>query len=190
VTRSRALVVAVALSMVVFVGAVLLALARSPNEVARAGPDAPAPLATSVPVAVPAPAPATGTGGPITSADVGPGTQPLAEPSTEPDVIGPVDAAGSAAPEPYIQPFAQQPGVAPKAKLSPPVAALPMDVSVDGCDHHYGDSPQCVPWSFPPGVVDRCRWLVDHGFGPLAVHGEDRQNLDPDHDNVACGPGD
>lgn len=62
--------------------------------------------------------------------------------------------------------------------------------SVDGCDHAYGRRNQCVPWSFPAGVVDGCAYLRDKGFGPLAVHGRDRHGLDRDGDGTACGRGD
>lgn len=62
--------------------------------------------------------------------------------------------------------------------------------SVDGCDHAYGRRNQCVPWSFPAGVVDGCAYLRDKGFGPLAVHGRDRHGLDRNGDGSACDRGD
>jgi hypothetical protein len=65
-----------------------------------------------------------------------------------------------------------------------------MAPGVDGCDHGYGEVTQCVPWQFPPGVTDGCAWLLDRGYGPLEVHGDDRHNLDPNDDGIACGPGD
>jgi hypothetical protein len=66
----------------------------------------------------------------------------------------------------------------------------------DGCDHNYGVAGQCVPANFPPGVTsvtDKCAWLHQHGFTgsiPIAPGGVDRQGLDPNHDGLACDPGD
>jgi hypothetical protein len=63
-------------------------------------------------------------------------------------------------------------------------------VNVDGCDHDYGLASQCVPTTYPPGVTDRCAWLLAHGYGPLPIVGADRQQLDTDHNGIACDPGD
>lgn len=92
----------------------------------------------------------------------------------------------------------------PAASTGEPVFALPVDpptpqgvpqrspavkmpAHVDGCDHAYGEPHQCVPWNFPPDVTDKCAYLLERGFGRLAVHGGDRHGLDPDHNGVACG---
>ena len=98
---------------------------------------------------------------------------------------------GTAAP--FVLSFAQQPGVTPQPPVPSPTSMAAKETSIDGCDHHYGTNPQCVPWTFPAGVAnvaDKCAWLAAHGFGPLAVHGEDRQRLDTNLDGVACGTGD
>jgi hypothetical protein len=94
---------------------------------------------------------------------------------------------------PFVVGFAQQPGVTPQPPVPSPTSVSPAETSLDGCDHHYGDNPQCVPWTFPAGVTsvaDKCAWLAAHGFGPLAVHGADRQHLDTNLDGIACGAGD
>ncbi|MCP2257804.1 hypothetical protein LX15_001490 [Streptoalloteichus tenebrarius] len=76
----------------------------------------------------------------------------------------------------------------------PPAAPEPAPADVpegaDGCDHAYGEPSQCVPWRFPPGTGEACAWLREHGFGPLAVRGRDRHQLDTNRDGVACGRGD
>jgi hypothetical protein len=98
---------------------------------------------------------------------------------------GPAAAAPvGSRPAPYVQGFANS--GSPATKPVPPAKGT----GVDGCDHTYGTAAQCVPRSFPPGVTDRCGWLAAHGFGPLPVRGPDRLGLDPNHDKVACGPGD
>jgi len=91
---------------------------------------------------------------------------------------------GSAAP--FVQAFANQPGVPAQAPLPSPTAKLSMAPNLDGCDHDYGTVAQCVPWTFPAGVTDKCAWLQEHGFVHLKVVGTDRQHLDPDGDRVAC----
>jgi hypothetical protein len=105
-------------------------------------------------------------------------------------VYGPEGPAPAGGADPYIQPFAQQPGIAPQPTLAPPSGpAAPLE-HVDGCDRAYGTGAQCIPRAFPPGVTDKCAWLDERGYGPLAVHGEDRQRLDRSGDGTACGPGD
>jgi hypothetical protein len=98
---------------------------------------------------------------------------------------GPDRGTGVAAP--YVQAFGQQSA----APLPPRHSTRPSIVPyLDGCDHDYGTVGQCVPWSFPAGVTDRCAWLREHRFGPLRVRGVDRLRLDTNHDRIACGPGD
>ncbi|GIF08283.1 hypothetical protein [Actinoplanes siamensis] len=92
-----------------------------------------------------------------------------------------------AAPAPFVQSFAGQPG---RARIKPgrspknPVKVAP---TVDGCDRNYGTRAQCVPLNFPKGVRDRCAWLKAHGFSRVKVVVEDRQKLDPDRNGIACG---
>jgi hypothetical protein len=59
-------------------------------------------------------------------------------------------------------------------------------VNVDGCDHSYGTRAQCIPWTFPAGVTDKCAWLTAHGYQRIPVAGPDRQHLDPDRNGAAC----
>jgi hypothetical protein len=91
-----------------------------------------------------------------------------------------------AAAEPFVQTFADQPGVRPLPKLPSPTATLHQPVNIDGCDHGYGERTQCVPWTFPPGTTDKCAWLAAHGFDAVPVLGKDRHHLDPDGDGIAC----
>lgn len=60
----------------------------------------------------------------------------------------------------------------------------------DGCDHNYGETRQCVPWTFPDGITeseDKCLWLKLNGFtAPVRVVGTDRQKLDTDGNKIAC----
>ncbi|MFC1443011.1 hypothetical protein ABUW04_32685 [Streptacidiphilus sp. N1-10] len=68
---------------------------------------------------------------------------------------------------------------------------VPVPANVDGCDHDYGTTNQCVPWSIQGATTAaRCDWLTAHGFGPLKVYGKDRQHLDSNKDGTACGSGD
>jgi len=97
--------------------------------------------------------------------------------------------SGPAEPQPHVAPFAGQLGGAVRTP-GPSTGPVAIAEGTDGCDHAYGEVGQCVPWQFPPGVVDRCGWLAAHGFGPLVVHGRDRHGLDRNHDGVACGAGD
>jgi hypothetical protein len=62
--------------------------------------------------------------------------------------------------------------------------------NVDGCDHDYGTTSQCVPWTIPAPAGQGCQWLAAHGFGPLKVRGRDRLGLDTNHDGTACDHGD
>ena len=68
---------------------------------------------------------------------------------------------------------------------------VPVPAHVDGCDHDYGTTNQCVPWTITgTTAAARCTWLTGHGFGPLKVYGKDRQHLDSNRDGTACGTGD
>ena len=68
---------------------------------------------------------------------------------------------------------------------------VPVLANVDGCDHDYGSTNQCVPWTIAgTTTAARCTWLTGHGFGPLKVYGKDRQHLDSNRDGTACGTGD
>jgi hypothetical protein len=104
----------------------------------------------------------------------------LAEPT------GPVES-----PPPYVQPFAQQPGATPHARLPKPTAGVEIAEGTDGCDHANGVRDICVPWQFPAGVTDKCAWLRERGFEPLRITGgRDRHGLDRNGDGIACGAGD
>jgi hypothetical protein len=92
----------------------------------------------------------------------------------------------AAAAEPFVQTFANQPGVRPLPALPSPTATLHQPVNIDGCDHGYGERTQCVPWTFPPGTTDKCAWLAAHGFDAVPVLGKDRHHLDLDGDGIAC----
>ncbi|NJC72539.1 hypothetical protein HC031_22875 [Planosporangium thailandense] len=93
-------------------------------------------------------------------------------------------------PAPYVHPFADQSDVPTEAAAPSAGVVYSEAAEVDGCDHNYGVPGQCVPWNFPPGVTDRCAWLVEHGLGAVTVSGRDRQRLDTNRDGVACGHGD
>jgi hypothetical protein len=162
--------------------------------------------------------PARGDAGPVTTGPAAPATGPLigptapAAPTTPATPAAPVtsrssptdpagnrsphvpaevvDPSGPSTPEPLIHPFAQLPGASAESPPAGPPASLPRQIEADGCDRHYGEVTQCIPLAFPPGVTDRCGWLQARDFGPLAVHGEDRQQLDADGDGTACGPDD
>jgi hypothetical protein len=95
----------------------------------------------------------------------------------------PVQARSAA---PHIAPMAGQltGALIPNGK-GPHV--VPEPANIDGCDHDYGNSGQCVPWTIPGSTItQRCAWLTAHGFGPLAVAGTDRQALNPAHDKTTC----
>ncbi|MDG4788221.1 hypothetical protein O7626_20140 [Micromonospora sp. WMMD1102] len=97
-----------------------------------------------------------------------------------------------AAPPPRIHPFARQPRRKPRPALPSPTAPPVVAEGFDGCDHGYGEDAEiCVPWRFPPGVRDRCRWLSARDYPPLrVVRARDRHGLDRNRDGVACGRGD
>jgi len=128
------------------------------------------------PVAAPADEPAAETGG---------GGEPERESGTQ-QRSGPVES-----PPPYVQPFAEQPGVKPRTAQPSPTAGVEIAEGTDGCDHAYGERDVCVPWEFPAGVTDKCGWLEERGFEPLKITGgRDRHGLDRNRDGTACGPGD
>jgi hypothetical protein len=95
----------------------------------------------------------------------------------------------SASPAPHILEFARDLH-GERMVLPDGPSPVPMTDDLDGCDHDYGTAAQCVPYSFPPGTTNACTWLAEHGFGPIAVKGRDRHNLDTDHDGIACNAGD
>jgi hypothetical protein len=136
------------------------------------------------PAAAPAdePAPESGGGaepGPDSGAEPGPDSGPQQQ-------AGPVES-----PPPYVQPFAEQPGVKPRAPQASPTAGVDIAEGTDGCDHAYGARDVCVPWQFPAGVTDKCAWLRERGFKPLEITGgRDRHGLDRNGDGTACGAGD
>jgi hypothetical protein len=124
------------------------------------------------------------------------GTAPAGEPVAKPSGTASPGASTPAAakpkwvqPAPFVQPFARAPRAAPRrpgARKANPV----MPKGFDGCDHSYGKTQQCVPWSFPPGVTDKCAWLAAHGLKAFTIKTTDRHTLDTTKDGIACGPGD
>jgi hypothetical protein len=65
--------------------------------------------------------------------------------------------------------------------------AVPVPWNVDGCDHDYGQPGQCVPWKIPASTPQAaCAWLKSNGFGPLKVHGRNRQNLPGNAQGYVC----
>jgi hypothetical protein len=177
-------VVAVVLVVVLAVLALLAGEASPPADAGATpvttGGDASPPRPLVGPTAPTTPAPVTGRS---------PATDPVGDrpPDGSPEVV---DPSGPSTPEPLVHPFAQLPGARAEPKQAGPPASLPRQIEADGCDRHYGEVSQCIPLAFPPGVTDRCGWLQARGYGPLGVHGEDRQHLDTDADGTACGPGD
>ncbi|WP_327064849.1 hypothetical protein [Kitasatospora sp. NBC_01302] len=130
-----------------------------------------------------------------------PATTARSHPAPSGTVLTGAAPAGAAAqqqgpqqrPAPHVMDFAQ--GLDDPAKQPPPQAdSTPVPATADGCDHAYGDINVCVPWTFPPAAGTApgagCRWLLAHGYPPLAVHGRDRLGLDTDHDGTACDHGD
>jgi hypothetical protein len=94
---------------------------------------------------------------------------------------------------PNVQDFAAAPkGVTRTAPATKPAKAPKVTVAegFDGCDHRYGALGVCVPWKFPKGVTDKCGWLRENDFLPLAVHGRDRHRIDSNGDGRACAKGD
>lgn len=182
----------------VLAAAILAAAALAAIATSGGGPGGErVPASTAAPVALPGFAPPPAAPPPAASgpASTGPATTPATSPAANPAAAPPagslpVPAASAGAADPFVLSFAQQPGVTPQPPVASPTVAAPEMTTVDGCDHHYGSNPQCVPWTFPPAVTDKCGWLAGHGFGPLAVHGVDRQRLDTNGDGVACGPHD
>lgn len=122
---------------------------------------------------------------------------PSGEPVTSTAPSGAAAPAGTAAApqamanpggeaEPFVQTFADQPGVKPLPKLPSPTSTRSMPAFADGCDHGYGDRNQCIPLVFPDGTTDKCAWLADRGFTKVKVAGDDRHKLDPDGNGIAC----
>ena len=109
---------------------------------------------------------------------------PSAAPSTPAAPQATANPGGEA--EPFVQTFADQPGVKPLPKLPSPKTTRSMAAFADGCDHGYGDRNQCIPLTFPDGTTSKCDWLADRGFTKIAVNGADRHELDPDNNGIAC----
>jgi hypothetical protein len=163
---------ALVVTALVMLGMLIVAGMSSMDNAAQSGGLAPAPGATAT--ATPGTDPSTGA-----SASAG---RPLVGATP-----GSVSHGSAAA---YVQPFAAGLSASPQGPLPKPTAPVTVSANIDGCDHSYGTISQCVPWEFPAGVTDKCAWLRAHGFGPLAVHGRDRQHLDTNGDGTACGPND
>src|SRR5690242_12886221 len=180
-TRIRifGIVFAVAIALVI-AGRVV---ASRPPETSNAAAVARVTLESVAQPALGAKAPAPGR--PLERAEL---AQPAARPTTgPPGGAWPGRLGGTATPrpvrlppgskakaKPYVQPFAEQPGVRPLTKRPSPPAPIRLAPSMDGCDHNYGSRVQCVPWTFPAGVTDKCAWLIQHGYTGLPVGGEDR----------------
>lgn len=145
----------------------------------RAGTSATTPVAALSPVPRPTDStwPSYSTAAPAPGRSVHPGSpgSPAASPVTP-----------TAGPAPFVQTFAAQPGVRPQPALPSPTSTRSIAINIDGCDHAYGTRTQCIPWTFPAGVTDKCAWLASHGYVRVPVNGVDRQKLDPDGNGTAC----
>lgn len=139
----------------------------------------------AVPAAEAAPAP-TGFPWVVTPPSAAPADEPAPAASASASAGPQVTANPGGEAEPFVQTFADQPGVKPLPKLPSPKAKRSMPAFADGCDHGYGDRNQCIPLTFPDGTDDKCAWLAERGFTKVAVNGEDRHKLDPDDNGVAC----
>jgi hypothetical protein len=96
----------------------------------------------------------------------------------------------NAAPAPLVRTFAD--GLTgPRVKTYKRPRRIPEPWNIDGCDHDYGTASQCVPWHVPASSGERaCAWLKSNGFGPLKVHGTNRQHLpENEHGYVCAGAG-
>ncbi|MGX6600777.1 hypothetical protein ACWKSP_01370 [Micromonosporaceae bacterium Da 78-11] len=185
-TGRRYVTIVLAMIAAAAVAGVLVVLGRAgvaswgsdTSAVAAPVPPAPAPTDSTWPLYSPAAAPAT------TTTATARATRPAGSPSAS--VTSRSVPAAGAAPAPFVQSFAAQPGVRPQKPLPSPTKTVAVPVNVDGCDHAYGTRLQCVPWTFPEGTTDKCAWLTEHGFTALAVVGKDRQRLDLDGNGIAC----
>ena len=150
-------------------------LVAAPGKHEAAGAAAPA---------APAPRPTDSTWPGVTAAaSAGPSVRPTTTAVPSPAAPG---GPGGPTAEPFVQNYAGQPGAKPLKPLPSPMRTHFVRPNVDGCDHNYGETTQCVPWTFPAGTKDKCAWLADHGFDKLKVAAADRQQLDPDGNGIAC----
>ena len=175
-TRTRIAVIAAGAAAAV--AGLTWAIAAPARHDAGPGVAAPAPTDSTWPLYV----------GPSSSSPSGPVPAP---PSAASSSVAPATRAETTAPatavaEPFVQSFANQPGVKPLKPLPSPKSTFSVAANVDGCDHAYGLPTQCIPWTFPPGTTDKCAWLAAHGFTKLPVVAADRQKLDLDGDRIAC----
>ena len=183
-TLRRGLSFAAVAALVAATAAVLWTLGRAGLTAGTT----PAPAAAA---AVPAVSDATRpSSAPAPMAPVPTRSDPATAPSPSPAKPGATaDAVPAATPAPFVQHFADGPTASPLPKQKSPTAPLKVSAFVDGCDHNYGTTTQCVPLVFPGGVAGaegKCAWLATHGFTDLIVAGKDSQGLDADHDGVAC----
>jgi hypothetical protein len=169
--------IGVAVAGIVLIG---LSIGAAAGCTARTTAAPGSPASAQAPMTAPAFASGSASGGPA----------PVPAAGSPPVPASPLPPPAPTRPGPHAQPFAGQPGAVVRSAQPSPTAPRPVEVDLDGCDHDYGTAGQCVPWTFPAGVSDRCGWLRAHGFGPLAVVGTDRLGLDTDHNGVACAPGD
>ncbi len=101
----------------------------------------------------------------------------LAAPPSPPPPAAPTSDA-----VPYVRAFADD---LQGTVLTPLPSPEPFSYgeSVDGCDHDYGVAGECVPYNFPPQVVDgaaaKCAYLGAHHFHDLELVGTDRHGLAP-----------
>ena len=140
----------------------------------------------AAPLSQPAPAPAPSVAGSLTPDGVAVAATTVTSSASAAVSPRPAPAATTLAPAPFVQNFAAQPGVEPLPAKPSPTATISIAPNIDGCDHGYGTRTQCVPWTFPPSVTDKCAWLAAQGFESLTVHGKDRHKLDPDRNGIAC----
>jgi hypothetical protein len=177
-TTRRGLTLIAVVALVAAAAAVLVTLGRAAlTPDTTPSPVAAAPSSTDSVWPFPSPPPAT-------SGSLPPPGKPGATAVPEmPDVVP------AASPAPFVQRFADGATIGPLPAQRSPTAPLTVPAFVDGCDHNYGTTTQCVPLAFPGGVTDaagKCSWLAAHGFIALIVAGRDTQGLDTDGNGTAC----
>lgn len=112
-----------------------------------------------------------------------------AQASGAPDRRGAAAVKAPQRPAPRVLPFATKLR-SPKPRVREP-RSKKVDVPpyIDGCDHSYGKSGQCVPWVFPKleKGQTKCDWLRERKLAGITVNSKrDRHRLDPDRNGIAC----
>ncbi|MCM4078862.1 hypothetical protein [Paractinoplanes hotanensis] len=152
----------------------------------RPGPAAPVGSGVQITLATPAAASSLTPAAPSPQTPAAPARVSPPPGTTRPPAAPAATVAAGGPPAPFVQTFAGQPGVRPLPARPSPTAPVPVPAHVDGCDRAYGTPGQCVPWTFPPNVTDKCAWLATNGFTGLTVRSPDRHRLDSDRNGIAC----